>query len=384
MKAYNSGDDVKSFKICKPIDGGNEMTTVYNFSAGPAVLPKAVLEQAQAELLNYNGTDMSVMELSHRSSSFVDIIERAEQQLRDLMHIPDHYKVLFLQGGATQQFSMVPANLAKGQKIQYVNTGSWATKAIKAAQVLEDVSVEEIASSKADGYTSVPDIAAEAVDPEAAYLHITTNETIGGVTFHEIPNFDGVTLVADMSSNILANDYNVEDFGLIYAGAQKNLGPSGVTIVIVREDLLKEDTSLPDFFSYATQADKGSMINTPPTFAIYMVGLVLEWVAAQGGQEAMYKHAKERANLLYDYIDQSDLFVNNVKVENRSYTNIPFLTKDPELDKKFIAEADAAGFKQLKGHRSVGGMRASLYNAFPLEGVKALIEFMKAFEEENK
>lgn len=384
MKAYNSGDDVKSFKTCKPIDGGNEMTTVYNFSAGPAVLPKAVLEQAQAELLNYNGTDMSVMELSHRSSSFVDIIERAEQQLRDLMHIPDHYKVLFLQGGATQQFSMVPANLAKGQKIQYVNTGSWATKAIKAAQVLEDVSVEEIASSKADGYTSVPDFAAEAVDPEAAYLHITTNETIGGVTFHEIPNFDGVTLVADMSSNILANDYNVEDFGLIYAGAQKNLGPSGVTIVIVREDLLKEDTSLPDFFSYATQAGKGSMINTPPTFAIYMVGLVLEWVAAQGGQEAMYKHAKERANLLYDYIDQSDLFVNNVKVENRSYTNIPFLTNDPELDKKFIAEADAAGFKQLKGHRSVGGMRASLYNAFPLEGVKALVEFMKAFEEENK
>ncbi|OFU50095.1 3-phosphoserine/phosphohydroxythreonine transaminase [Aerococcus sp. HMSC10H05] len=360
------------------------MTTVYNFSAGPAVLPKAVLEQAQAELLNYNGTDMSVMELSHRSSSFVDIIERAEQQLRDLMHIPDHYKVLFLQGGATQQFSMVPANLAKGQKVQYVNTGSWATKAIKAAQVLEAVSVEEIASSKADGFTSVPDIAAEAVDPEAAYLHITTNETIGGVTYHEIPNFDGVTLVADMSSNILANDYNVEDFGLIYAGAQKNLGPSGVTIVIVREDLLKEDTSLPDFSSYATQAGKGSMINTPPTFAIYMVGLVLEWVAAQGGQEAMYKHAKERANLLYDYIDQSDLFVNNVKVENRSYTNIPFLTNDPELDKKFIAEADAAGFKQLKGHRSVGGMRASLYNAFPLEGVKALVEFMKAFEEENK
>ncbi|MGY0837586.1 3-phosphoserine/phosphohydroxythreonine transaminase [Aerococcus urinaeequi] len=360
------------------------MTTVYNFSAGPAVLPKAVLEQAQAELLNYNGTDMSVMELSHRSSSFVDIIERAEQQLRDLMHIPDHYKVLFLQGGATQQFSMVPANLAKGQKVQYVNTGSWATKAIKAAQVLEAVSVEEIASSKADGFTSVPDIAAEAVDPEAAYLHITTNETIGGVTYHEIPNFDGVTLVADMSSNILANDYNVEDFGLIYAGAQKNLGPSGVTIVIVREDLLKADKSLPDFFSYATQAGKGSMINTPPTFAIYMVGLVLEWVAAQGGQEAMYKHAKERANLLYDYIDQSDLFVNNVKVENRSYTNIPFLTNDPELDKKFIAEADAAGFKQLKGHRSVGGMRASLYNAFPLEGVKALVEFMKAFEEENK
>ncbi|MFV8815732.1 3-phosphoserine/phosphohydroxythreonine transaminase, partial [Aerococcus urinaeequi] len=232
--------------------------------------------------------------------------------------------------------------------------------------------------------TSVPDFAAEAVDSEAAYLHITTNETIGGVTFHDIPAFDGVTLVADMSSNILANDYKVEDFGLIYAGAQKNLGPSGVTIVIVREDLLKEDKSLPDFFSYATQADKGSMINTPPTFAIYMVGLVLEWVAAQGGQEAMYANAKERANLLYDYIDQSDLFVNHVKVENRSLTNIPFLTNDPELDKKFIAEADAAGFKQLKGHRSVGGMRASLYNAFPLEGVKALVAFMKAFEEENK
>lgn len=384
MKAYNKDDDVKSFKICKPTDGGKEMTTVYNFSAGPAVLPKAVLEQAQAELLNYNGTEMSVMELSHRSSSFVDIIERTEQQLRDLMHIPDHYKVLFLQGGATQQFTMVPANLAKGQKVQYVNTGSWATKAIKAAQVLEDVTVEEVASSKADGFTSVPDFATEAVDSEAAYLHITTNETIGGVTFHDIPSFDGVTLVADMSSNILANDYKVEDFGLIYAGAQKNLGPSGVTIVIVREDLLKEDKSLPDFFSYATQADKDSMINTPPTFAVYMVGLVLEWVAAQGGQEAMYANAKERANLLYDYIDQSDLFVNHVKVENRSLTNIPFLTNDPELDKKFIAKADAAGFKQLKGHRSVGGMRASLYNAFPLDGVKALVAFMKAFEEENK
>lgn len=360
------------------------MTTVYNFSAGPAVLPKAVLEQAQAELLNYNGTEMSVMELSHRSSSFVDIIERAEQQLRDLMHIPDNYKVLFLQGGATQQFTMVPANLAKGQKTQYVNTGSWATKAIKAAENLDDVSVDVIASSKEKGFTAVPAITAEAVDSEAAYLHITTNETIGGVTFHDIPAFEGVTLVADMSSNILANDYKVEDFGLIYAGAQKNLGPSGVTIVIVREDLLKEDKSLPDFFSYATQADKGSMINTPPTFAIYMVGLVLEWVAAQGGQEAMYANAKERANLLYDYIDQSDLFVNHVKVENRSLTNIPFLTNDPELDKKFIAEADAAGFKQLKGHRSVGGMRASLYNAFPLEGVKALVAFMKAFEEENK
>ncbi|MEY8371322.1 3-phosphoserine/phosphohydroxythreonine transaminase [Aerococcaceae bacterium 50-4] len=356
------------------------MTTVYNFSAGPAVLPKAVLEQAQAALLNYDGTEMSVMELSHRSSSFIDIIERTERLLRELMHIPDNYKVLFLQGGATQQFTMVPANIAKGKKVQYINTGSWASKAIKAAQVLEEVSVEVIASSKEDGFTSIPAFGAEDVDADAAYLHITTNETIGGVAYHEIPTFEGTTLVADMSSNILANDYKVEDFGLIYAGAQKNLGPSGVTIVIVRDDLIKEDKSLPDFFSYATQADKGSMINTPPTFAIYMVGLVLEWVAAQGGQEAMYANAKERANLLYDYIDQSDLFVNNVKVENRSLTNIPFLTNDPELDKQFIAEADAAGFKQLKGHRSVGGMRASLYNAFPLEGVQALVEFMKEFE----
>jgi len=361
-----------------------EMTTVYNFSAGPATMPKAVLEQAQAELLNYNGTEMSVMELSHRSSSFINIAERAEQQLRDIMHIPDNYKVLFLQGGGTQQFTQLPLNLAKGEKVQYVNTGSWATKAIKAAKRLEDVTVDVIASSEDNGYTSVPDFGPEDVDPNAAYLYITTNETIGGVTYHEIPKFDGVTLVADMSSNITANDYKVEDFGVIFAGAQKNLGPAGVTIVIIREDLLKDDKALPDFLGYATQADNESMLNTPPTFAIYMVGLVLDWIANRGGQEAMYANAKERANLLYDYIDQSSLFVNNVKVENRSLTNIPFLTNDPELDKQFIAEADAAGFKQLKGHRSVGGMRASLYNAFPIEGVHALIDLMKAFEAKHK
>ncbi|RPA58455.1 3-phosphoserine/phosphohydroxythreonine transaminase [Aerococcus agrisoli] len=360
------------------------MTTVYNFSAGPATMPKAVLEQAQAELLNYNGTEMSVMELSHRSSSFINIVERAEQQLRDIMHIPDNYKVLFLQGGGTQQFTQLPLNLAKGQKVQYVNTGSWATKAIKAAKRLEDVTVDVIASSEDNGYTSVPAFGAENVDPNAAYLYITTNETIGGVAYHDIPKFDGVTLVADMSSNITANDYKVEDFGVIFAGAQKNLGPAGVTIVIIREDLLKEDKTLPDFLSYATQADNESMLNTPPTFAIYVVGLVLDWIASRGGQEAMYANAKERANLLYDYIDNSSLFVNNVKVENRSLTNIPFLTNDPELDKQFIAEADAAGFKQLKGHRSVGGMRASLYNAFPIEGVHALIDFMKAFEAKHK
>ncbi len=384
MKVYNEDNGSIIVNNNQTKEEGKEMTTVYNFSAGPAVLPKAVLEQAQAELLNYDGTEMSVMELSHRSSSFVDIIERAEQQLRNLMHIPNNYKVLFLQGGATQQFTMVPANVAKGQKVQYVNTGSWASKGIKAAQNLDDVTVDVIASSEANGYTSVPEFSAEDVDPTAAYLYIATNETIGGVAFHEIPQFDDVTLVADMSSNILANDYNVEDFGIIFAGAQKNLGPSGVTIVIIREDLIKEDKSLPDFFSYATQADKGSMINTPPTFAIYMVGLVLDWVAGQGGQEAMFANAKKRAKLLYDYIDQSDLFVNHVKVENRSITNIPFLTNDPELDKKFIAEADAAGFKQLKGHRSVGGMRASLYNAFPFEGVEALVAFMKEFEANNK
>lgn len=365
-------------------DEGKEMTNVYNFSAGPAVLPKAVLEQAQAELLNYKGTEMSVMELSHRSSSFVDIIERAEQQLRDLMQIPDNYKVLFLQGGATQQFTMLPLNLAKGKKVQYVNTGSWTSKAIKAAQELENIEVDVIASSKEDNFTSVPVFAEADIDKDAAYLYITTNETIGGVAYHEAPKFDGVELVADMSSNILANDYKVEDFGVIFAGAQKNLGPAGVTIVIIREDLIQEDKSVPGFFSYKTQADKESMLNTPPTFAIYMVGLVLDWVAEQGGQEAMFNNAKQRANLLYDYIDQSDLFVNNVKVENRSLTNIPFLTNDPELDKKFIQEADAAGFKQLKGHRSVGGMRASLYNAFPLEGVEDLVAFMKDFEANNK
>lgn len=357
--------------------------TIYNFSAGPAVLPKPVLEKAQSEFLDYQGSGMSVMELSHRSSLFEAIIQDAERLLRELMQIPDNYKVLFLQGGASLQFSMVPLNLAQGKKALYVNTGMWSKKAIAAAKALDNVEVEVIASSAEDNFTYIPEITEAMIDQDAAYLHITTNNTIMGTAFAAIPKAGKVPIVADMSSNILANDYHVADFGIIYAGAQKNIGPAGLTVVIIREDLLGLCPVAEPMLDYKLQADNNSLYNTPPTFAIYMAKLVFEWLQDQGGVPGILKADREKAGLLYAAIEKSPLFSSPVAIDSRSITNIPFVTGSPELDKKFNAEALAAGFQNLKGHRSVGGMRASLYNAFPKQGVLDLIAFMEAFEKEN-
>jgi phosphoserine aminotransferase len=357
--------------------------TVYNFSAGPAVLPKVVLEKAQKELVNYQGSEMSVMEMSHRSSLFDKIMKDAEQLLRELMEIPENYKVLFLQGGASLQFSMIPLNLAVGKKALYVNTGAWAKKAISAAKAIEGVEVEVIASSEDQQFTYIPEITKEMIDQEAAYLHITTNETIGGITYQSIPDAGDVPIVADMSSNILANNYRVEDFGLIYAGAQKNIGPSGLTVVIIREDLLNTEPIFSPILDFAVQAKNNSLYNTPPTYGIYIAKLVFEWLKELGGVPEILKLDQEKAKLLYDTIDSSSLFISPVAEKDRSITNIPFMTENEDLDKKFNQEALAQGFQNLKGHRSVGGMRASLYNAFPKEGVEALVAFMKKFEEEN-
>ena len=357
--------------------------TVYNFSAGPAVLPKPVLEKAQSELVNYQGSEMSVMEMSHRSSVYDNIIKDAEKLLREIMGIPDNYKVLFLQGGASLQFSMIPLNLAVGKKALFVNTGAWAKKAISAAKAIDGVEVEVIASSEDQNFTYIPMITKEMVDQDAAYVHITTNETIGGISYQTIPDAGAVPIVADMSSNILANDYNVADFGVIYAGAQKNIGPSGLTVVIIREDLLNTEPIFSPMLDFAVQAKSDSLYNTPPTYGIYMAKLVFEWIKELGGVAEILRLDQEKANLLYDAIDNSSLFKSPVAKADRSITNIPFITGDEALDKKFNQEALAEGFQNLKGHRSVGGMRASLYNAFPKEGVEALVAFMKKFEDEN-
>lgn len=363
------------------IKKGSMYMTIYNFSAGPGVLPDPVLKKAQEELPDYKNSGMSVMELSHRSSLFEEIIAEAEQLLRQLMHIPDNYKVLFLQGGASLQFSAVPLNLAQGRKALYVNTGSWAQKAIAAAQKLSKVEVEVVATSQLSHFTEIPLLGR--IDPAAAYLHITTNETIGGVTYNQLPDTGDVPLVADMSSNILANDYQVADFGLIYAGAQKNMGPAGLTVVIVREDLLAEHALEIPMLDYHLQAKNRSLYNTPPTYSIYMAKLVFEWLRDLGGVKEMVKQDRQKAALLYDAIDASTLFTNPVKKTDRSLMNLPFVSGNDDLDKKFIAQAQEAGFENLKGHRSVGGMRASLYNAFPLAGVQALVDFIQQFEEEN-
>ncbi|MCR8967955.1 3-phosphoserine/phosphohydroxythreonine transaminase [Streptococcus zalophi] len=362
--------------------------TIYNFSAGPAVLPKEVLKKAQAEFLNYADTQMSVMELSHRSIAFDQIIKDAEHLLRELMAIPDNYKVLFLQGGASTQFSMIPLNLAKGKKAYYLVAGSWGKKAYsEAVKLSKTIPFEPIllASSEEDGFNHIPEISAKDIASDAAYLHLTTNNTIEGTALYELPDTNGVPIIADMSSNILAFPYQVSDFGMIYAGAQKNIGPAGVTIVIIREDLLNTEPVLSSMLDYRIQADSQSLYNTPPTFGIYMAKLVFEWLKDLGGVTEMTKQNQEKSALLYDFIDQSEFYHNPVlNKENRSLSNIPFTTPSKVLDDKFYQEADLAGFKNIKGHRSVGGMRASLYNAFPKEGVHALIEFMKAFEEANK
>lgn len=359
------------------------MPRVYNFSAGPATLPVEVLEKAQKELVDYQGHGVSVMEMSHRSPEYMAIFEGAIEKLKTLMSVPDNYKILFLHGGASSQFGMVPLNLfSDRKKADYINTGVWSKKAIAEAKRYGTVNV--VASSADKTFNYVPELSSDMFDPKADYVHITTNNTIYGTTFKEMPDVGNVPLVADMSSNILAQEYDVSKFGVIYAGAQKNIGPAGVAIVIVREDLLGKGLDIcPVMFNYRSHADNGSMFNTPPTYAVYMAGLVFEWLIAQGGVAAMQKINEEKAGWLYDFLDNSSLFSGTAATNSRSTMNVPFVTTSEEMDAKFIKESAAAGLKTLKGHRSVGGMRASIYNAMPQAGVKALVEFMKDFELKN-
>lgn len=359
------------------------MSRVFNFSAGPAMLPEAVLKKAAGEMLDWHGSGSSIMEMSHRGKEFVSVAAEAEQDLRDLMQIPDNYKVLFLQGGATQQFAAIPLNLLRGKTTaDYINTGAWSKKAIAEAKRYCDVNIA--ASGEADNFMSVPAQDSWNLNPEAAYVHYTPNETISGVEFDFIPETGDVPLVADMSSTILSRPIDVSKFGLIYAGAQKNIGPAGVTVVIVREDLIGEvDARAPSLFDYAKQAENDSMLNTPPTYSWYLAGLVFKWVKEQGGLEAMAKRNQAKAEKLYDYIDNSGFYANPVAKGSRSWMNIPFTLADDSLDKAFLEGATAAGLTTLKGHRSVGGMRASIYNAMPDEGVDALIAYMKEFAANN-
>ncbi len=357
------------------------MSRVFNFSAGPAVLPVPVLEQVQREMLEYDGVGASVMEISHRGSDFIEIAARAEADLRELMGIPENYKVLFLQGGATLQFAMVPLNLlGENDHVDYVNTGHWSVKAITEAKRFAQVNV--VASGEESKFTTIPSQSNWNLDETAAYLHYTPNETIAGVEFNWVPETGNVPLVADMSSNVLSRPVDVSRYGLIYAGAQKNLGPAGITIVIVRDDLIgKMSPRAPSLFDYAKQADAASMLNTAPTFAWYVVGLVLQWLRAQGGVDAMAQLNQAKADKLYAAVDASDGFYRNpVDTSCRSRMNVPFILRDPDLDKTFLEESVQAGLAALKGHRSVGGMRASIYNAMPMEGVDALIEFMNQFQ----
>ena len=354
--------------------------TTYNFSAGPAVLPKEVLEQARDELVDWHASGMSVMEMSHRGKQFMSIAQKAEADLRELMKIPDNYKVLFLQGGASSQFAMVPINLLRGRSgADYVWTGAWGKKAIAEAKRYATVNV--VASSEAEGFNTIPAPSAWQLDGEAAYVHYTPNETIGGVEFHWIPDVGDVPLVADMSSTILSRPVDVSRYGVIYAGAQKNIGPAGLTVVIVRDDLVGQPVQgQPVMFDYATHVDNDSMYNTPPTYAWYLAGLVFQWLKDKGGLEAISVVNHRKARLLYDAIDASSFYSNPVDPDCRSWMNVPFTLADPELDGAFLSEAADAGLVTLKGHRSVGGMRASIYNAMPEEGVKALVDFMVDFE----
>jgi phosphoserine aminotransferase len=355
---------------------------VFNFSAGPAALPVEVLERARDEMLDYRGSGMSVMEMSHRSKAFVDIAERAEADFRGLLAVPDDYAVLFLQGGATTQFAMVPMNLLGDRtRADYVNTGSWSTKAIKEAKRFCDVNVA--ASAESDNFSHVPDPATWSLSKDAAYLHLCSNETIGGVQFQEFPEVP-VPLVADMSSDILSRPVDVSRFALIYAGAQKNIGPAGLTVVVVRRDLLgNARPGTPSMLDYAVHAEAGSMSNTPPTYAWYLAGLVFEWLKEQGGVTAIAARNQRKAAKLYGAIESSNFYSSPVARHDRSLMNVPFTLPDAELDKPFLAGADERGLTNLKGHRSVGGMRASLYNAVPEEAVDALVEYMQAFEHEH-
>ncbi len=355
----------------------------YNFCAGPAALPTAVLERAERELADWHGKGLSIMEMSHRSPEFVSVAEKAEADLRQLLTIPDNYSVLFLQGGASLQFSAIPLNLlGAGQTADYIDTGIWSQKAIEEARRFGNVNVA--ASSKANGYTQVPAQSEWNLTEGAAYLHYTPNETIGGLEFDFIPDVN-VPLVADYSSSILSERLDVSKFGLIYAGAQKNIGPAGLTIVIVRNDLMgKAQAGIPALMDYAAQAKNGSMINTPPTFGWYLAGVVFEWLLEQGGVDAMQQINQQKAELLYGYIDQSDFYANPIAKANRSRMNVPFTLADSSLEKTFLAESEAAGLLNLAGHRSVGGMRASIYNAVSLEAVQALISFMDDFAKRHQ
>ena len=359
------------------------MERVYNFSAGPSILPEVVLKQAAEEMLNYNGTGMSVMEMSHRSKAFEEIIQTAEKDLRDLMNIPDNYKVLFLQGGASQQFAAIPMNLMKNGVADYIITGQWAKKAYEEAGKYGKV--KAVASSADKTFSYIPDCSDLDIDDDADYVYICHNNTIYGTTFKKLPNTKGKILVADMSSDILSQPVNVEDYGLIYFGVQKNVGPAGVVVVIIREDLIRDDVmeGTPTMLKYKTQADADSLYNTPPCYGIYICGKVFKWVKEMGGLEAMKIHNEKKAAILYDFLDSSKLFKGTVVKEDRSLMNVPFVTGNEELDAKFVKEATAAGFVNLKGHRTVGGMRASIYNAMPIEGVEKLVEFMKEFEEQG-
>lgn len=357
------------------------MTRVYNFSAGPACLPEWVLQKAANEMLDAHDSGMSVMEMSHRSKAFEDILNTCKDRLTRLMNIPDDYEILFLQGGASMQFIMVALNLLENSA-DIINTGQWTKKAISEQKKLGKVNV--IASSQEDNFTYIPKITKDDLSKDSDYLYICENNTIYGTKYKDLPVHDGKLLVADLSSCILSEPTDVSKYDLIFAGAQKNMGPAGVTVVIIKKELLKENDKLPSMLNYKTYADNDSMYNTPPTYSIYMVGLMLEWLEdIIGGLDKMKEITYKRANMLYDYIDNSKLYSNPVVKEDRSYTNIPFVTGDIELDKKFIDQATKAGLVNLKGHRSVGGMRASLYNAMPIEGVEKLIEFMKQFEQEN-
>ena len=359
------------------------MTRIFNFSPGPATLPESVLRQAADEMMDWHGSGMSVMEMSHRGKEFMGIHAETEANLRELMGIPGNYKVLFMQGGAIGENAIVPMNLIRsGGSADYVNTGEWSKKSIKEAKSYGKVNIA--ASGEAGNFVSIPKQSQWKLDPGASYVHICSNETIGGVEYHWTPDTGKVPLVADMSSNILSRPIDVSRYGLIYAGAQKNMGPSGLTVVIVRDDLLGHALPItPSAFNYQTQAENDSMYNTPPTYAIYIAGLVFKHVKERGGLAAMAEHNRAKAKVLYDYLDQSRFFSNPVAKDDRSLMNVPFKLKDEGKDEAFLKGAQARGMIQLKGHRSVGGMRASIYNAMPIEGIRALVQYMKEFEAQH-
>ena len=360
------------------------MGRVYNFSAGPAVLPEEVLKEAAAEMLDYEGCGMSVMEMSHRSKVYDNIIKTAEADLRDILNIPDNYKVLFLQGGASTQFAMIPMNLMKNKVADYIITGQWAKKAY--SEACKYGKANAIASSADKTFSYIPDCSDLPISEDADYVYICENNTIYGTKYKELPNTKGKILVSDVSSCFLSEPMDVTKYGIVYGGVQKNIGPAGVAIVIIREDLITEDVlpGTPTMLTYKTHADAGSLYNTPPCYGIYICGKVFKWIKKMGGLEVMKKRNEEKAKILYDFLDSSEMFKGTVVKKDRSLMNVPFVTGDADLDAKFVAEAKAAGFENLKGHRTVGGMRASIYNAMPKEGVEKLVEFMKEFEKNNK